>query len=62
MVLEFIGAAVAVVVYWMVRPENENSNCNVDTPVSKLVSELLGTSMLVPTLGLNVLNGYARTV
>jgi len=55
---EFIGAALAVVFYWIVRPEEENSKIKgLDPLVAKLVSEFLGTFMLVLTVGLNVLNG-----
>jgi len=56
-VVELVAAALAVGVFWVVRPEERND----DAPpadyelVSKLVSEFLGTFMLVLTVGLNVL-------
>jgi len=57
MVFELAGAVLAVAAFWLLRPEEREG---VDTPEeislrSKLVSEGIGTFMLVLTAGLNVL-------
>jgi len=51
---ELIGAALAAVLFKVVRPEDFSRNAEAGL-VSKLVSEFLGTFMLVLTVGLNVL-------
>jgi len=64
-VFEFIGAVMATVLFWVVRPNEPNAKFKVGEMnedgsyplVSKLVSEFLGTFMLVLTVGLNVLGG-----
>ena len=57
-VFEFTGAALAVVFYWILRPEYETSKIKgLDRLVAKFVSEFLGTFMFVLTVGRNVLNG-----
>jgi len=53
MLVEIIGATVAVALFKVVRPEEFGLET---TPASALVSEFLGTFMLVLTVGLNVLN------
>jgi len=57
---EFVGAALAAVIFWVVRPDEPDAPfktgkmVNNNYPlVSKLVSEFLGTFMLVLTVGLN---------
>merc|ERR1719263_1677994 len=54
---EFIGAALAAVAFRMVRPEDFDPDGTFAEPTRapKLVSEFLGTYMLVLTVGLNVL-------
>jgi len=55
---EFIGAAMAAGLYKVVRKQEEGK-----TPLmAKLVSEFLGTFMLVLTVGLNVLGGSKAPV
>merc|ERR1719277_2752285 len=55
-VFEIIGAALAVVAFRLVRPEDFGADPFDATSRSpKLVSEFLGTYMLVLTVGLNVL-------
>lgn len=62
---EFVGAALAVGLFFVVRPEEKDPGAIKDTApndlpevtdVSKLVSEFLGTYILVLTVGLNVLS------
>eukprot|EP00408_Alexandrium_pacificum_P017806 CAMPEP_0171191980 /NCGR_PEP_ID=MMETSP0790-20130122/19638_1 /TAXON_ID=2925 /ORGANISM="Alexandrium catenella, Strain OF101" /LENGTH=259 /DNA_ID=CAMNT_0011657133 /DNA_START=89 /DNA_END=864 /DNA_ORIENTATION=+ len=55
---EFIGAALAVGAFWLLRPEERQEDAEPPqeySPTSKLVGEALGTYMLVLTAGLNVL-------
>lgn len=61
---EFVGAVVAVVLFWVVRPDEPGALFKIAASepgkvplVSRLVSEFLGTFMLVLTVGLNVLGG-----
>jgi len=54
---EFIGAAMAAGLYKVVRTEEEGKQL-----MAKLVSEFLGTFMLVLTVGLNVLGGSKAPV
>lgn len=62
-VFEFVAAILAVVCFWVVRPDEPAAAFKVGEVteagqyplVSKLVSEFLGTFMLVLTVGLNVL-------
>jgi len=68
-VCEFVGAALAAVLFWVVRPDEPNAPFKIgmmdgdNYPLaSKLVSEFLGTFMLVLTVGLNVLNGSTAAV
>jgi len=51
---EFMGAALAALLFKVVRPEDFDRNAQAGL-ASKLVSEFLGTFMLVLTVGLNVL-------
>ncbi|CAK9028334.1 unnamed protein product [Durusdinium trenchii] len=51
-VFEIFGAALAVLAFKMVRPEDFHED---KSPKTELVSEFLGTFMLVLTIGLNVL-------
>jgi len=60
---EFAGAALAAVLFRVVRPEEFQDVQEGLTPVhSKLVSEFLGTFMLVLTVGLNVLTSSPAAV
>jgi len=59
-VFELLGAALAVVLFKVVRPDDFSGNFTIEparpaTNTSKLVSEFIGTFMLVLTVGLNVL-------
>jgi len=65
-ICEFIGAILATVLFWVVRPDEPGAKFKVGEVVdgaypmiSKLVSEFLGTFILVLTVGLNVLGGSA---
>jgi len=65
-VFEIIGAAIAAVLYKQCRgaqdgcPANDDGSIEAETPFSaKLLSEFLGTYILVLTVGLNVLSGSA---
>jgi len=65
-IFEFIGAAVAAIMFKVVRPE-ETGRDDPDPPADyemgpKLVSEFLGTYMLVLTVGLNVIGGSKAPV
>ena len=54
---DFIGAALAVVLFWIV-PAEKNSKFKRPGPLAvKFVSEILGAFMIVLTVGINVLNG-----
>lgn len=56
---ELVGAALAAVAFQVCRGEQEE-NPNADPSITaKLLSEFLGTYMLVLTVGLNVLSGSA---
>merc|ERR1719401_2947740 len=61
-VFELLGAAMAAGAFMVCRPEETDENAdapeNYGTP-AKLLSEFLGTYMLVLTVGLNVLGGSA---
>jgi len=64
-IFEFIGAAIAVVLFQACRPEEKQ----VDEPTptmyalgSRLISEFIGTYMLVLTVGLNVIGGSKAPV
>jgi len=66
-VFEFIGAAIAVALFQACRPEEKTTDVNVGPPgmytlQSRLVSEFLGTYMLVLTVGLNVIGGSKAPV
>jgi len=64
-VFEFIGAAIAVALFQACRPEEkvEGMNPPESYPMScKLISEFLGTYMLVLTVGLNVIGGSKAPV
>jgi len=64
-VFEFIGAALAAVVFQVCRPEEkeEDAACPADYELaSKVVSEFLGTYFLVLTVGLNVIGGSKAPV
>jgi len=53
---EVVGAALAAILFKVVRPEDFGSDVDEETRLaSKLTSEFLGTFMLVLTVGLNVL-------
>merc|ERR1719291_1040667 len=54
-IFEIIGAVVATGLFWVVRPEDNGGRLTVGPAISKLVSEFIGTYMLVLTVGLNVL-------
>mmetsp|Transcript_39362 Transcript_39362/g.88107 ORF Transcript_39362/g.88107 Transcript_39362/m.88107 type:complete len:473 (+) Transcript_39362:96-1514(+) len=60
-VFELLGAALAAGLYMVVRPEEETSKAmgipEIPKVVRRLVSEFLGTYMLVLTVGLSVLGG-----
>jgi len=61
-VFEFIGAALAAGAFMVCRGEQETDEATDDTEPSigpKLLSEFLGTYILVLTVGLNVLSGSA---
>jgi len=65
-ICEFIGAILATVLFWVVRPDEPGAKIKVGEVVdgeypliSKLVSEFIGTFILVLTVGLNVLGGSA---
>lgn len=58
-IFECIGAVLAAVVFKVVRPEEAGKEA---TPVTKYISEFLGTYMLVLTVGLNVLGGSPAPV
>jgi len=63
-VFEFIGAAVAAVLFQVCRPEEKDEDAepgNYELP-SKVLSEFLGTYFLVLTVGLNVLGGSKAPV
>merc|ERR1740130_2194657 len=63
-IFEFIGAAVAAVLFQVCRPEEKDEDAepgNYELP-SKVLSEFLGTYMLVLTVGLNVLGGSKAPV
>merc|ERR1740130_21783 len=63
-VFEFIGAAVAAVLFQVCRPEEKDDDAepgNYELP-SKVLSEFLGTYFLVLTVGLNVLGGSKAPV
>jgi len=66
---EFVGAALAAVFFWVVRPDEPDAPFRIGSMegdqyplASKLVSEFLGTFMLVLTVGLNVLNESTAAV
>jgi aquaporin Z len=64
-IFEFIGAALAAVVFQVCRPEEkeEDAECPADYEIaSKVVSEFLGTYFLVLTVGLNVIGGSKAPV
>jgi len=63
-VFEFIGAAMAAILFQVVRPEEKGSeDPPADYPIgSKVVSEFIGTYMLVLTVGLNVIGGSKAPV
>jgi len=64
-IFEFIGAAVAAVLFQVCRPEEKDEEAeppgNYSLP-SKVLSEFLGTYFLVLTVGLNVLGGSKAPV
>jgi len=64
-VFEFIGAAISVALFQACRPEEKNRD-DVPPPKyplgSRLLSEFLGTYMLVLTVGLNVIGGSKAPV
>jgi len=63
-VFEFIGAAVAAVLFQVCRPEEKDDDAqpgNYELP-SKVLSEFLGTYFLVLTVGLNVIGGSKAPV
>jgi len=64
-IFEFIGAAVAAVLFQVCRPEEKDGGCkqpgDYQLP-SKVLSEFLGTYFLVLTVGLNVLGGSKAPV
>jgi len=63
-IFEFIGAAVAAVLFQVCRPEEKDEEAepgNYELP-SKVLSEFLGTYFLVLTVGLNVLGGSKAPV
>jgi len=64
MIFEFIGAAVAAVLFQVCRPEEKDEDAepgNYELP-SKVLSEFLGTYFLVLTVGLNVIGGSKAPV
>jgi aquaporin Z len=65
-IFEFVGAAIAAVVFQVCRPEEKDEETNealADYPLpSKIVSEFLGTYFLVLTVGLNVIGGSKAPV
>jgi aquaporin Z len=65
-VFEFIGAAIAVALFQACRPEEKQDDSvgppNMYSLGSRLVSEFLGTYMLVLTVGLNVIGGSKAPV
>jgi len=63
-ICEFMGAVAATVLYWLCRPDEKGVKFKVGDMdgdkyplISRLLSEFLGTFMLVLTVGLNVLSG-----
>jgi len=64
-VFECIGALIAAALFKVVRPEDSAAATDVSQgypPLSKYMSEFLGTYILVLTVGLNVLGGSAAPV
>lgn len=67
-VFEFVGAAVAAVLFKVCRPEEGNDEITEASQIepygvpSKVVSEFLGTYFLVLTVGLNVIGGSKAPV
>jgi len=65
-IFEFIGAAIAVALFQACRPEEKQGDevgpPNMYSLGSRLVSEFLGTYMLVLTVGLNVIGGSKAPV
>jgi aquaporin Z len=62
-IFEFIGAALAAVLFGICRPEEkEDGPPREYTMGSKLISEFLGTYILVLTVGLNVIGGSKAPV
>jgi aquaporin Z len=62
-IFEFVGAAVAAVLFQVVRPEEKSQDPPGEYQMgSKLISEFLGTYMLVLTVGLNVIGGSKAPV
>merc|ERR1719379_2732732 len=54
---ELVGAALAAGLYRVVRPDDFDDSITEYSLVTKLVSEFLGTYILVLTVGLNVIGG-----
>jgi len=67
-IFEFVGAAVAAVLFKVCRPEEGNDEITEASQIepypiaSKVVSEFLGTYFLVLTVGLNVIGGSKAPV
>jgi aquaporin Z len=61
LIFEFVGAAVAAVLFKIIRAHENVEEGKASTP-SMLISEFLGTYMLVLTVGLNVIGGSKAPV
>lgn len=62
-VFELVGAAIAALLFRVVRPEEYNASLEGTPPgmVAKCVSEFIGTYMLVVTVGFNIIMGSTST-
>jgi aquaporin Z len=61
-VFEFLGACAAALVFKTIRAHEQEGSDGVASLGSKLISEFLGTYMLVLTVGLNVIGGSKAPV
>jgi aquaporin Z len=59
MLFEFLGAILAAALFRLVRPEEFGTEMQINKALSCLLSEFLGTFILVVTVGFNVLGGSA---
>lgn len=59
LVAEFLGSALAVLLFKLTRPEEFGDTANKNSLLSRLFAEAIGTYFLTLTAGLNVLKGSA---